>query len=175
MGQGCYRDNTSQQACIGRNYHKWMKRCLKYLSSVHRANGAACSCALRGDANGIAAVSVILSLPGRTRIFHSVGCWIKNDIDLLKIQHPYAETAFFGDTVPLQAGVDTFAEIARCLRNSFPIKRLTCHARVSTLWKFKRDAIKIFAQAVWIGYISVLNQEMPGFCAFIGKGKRPKW
>lgn len=72
---------------------------------------------------------------------------IKRDIDLLKIHHPDAETAFFGDADPLQAGVDAFVEIAGYLRNAFPIKRLTCYARVSTLWKFKRDAIKAIAQA----------------------------
>ncbi len=72
---------------------------------------------------------------------------IKRDIDLLKLHHPDAETAFLGDADPLQAGVDAFVEIAGYLRNVFPIKRLTCYARVSTLWKFKRDAIKALAQA----------------------------
>lgn len=72
---------------------------------------------------------------------------IKRDIDLLKIHHPDAETAFFGDADPLQAGVDAFVEIAEYLRNVFPIKRLTCYARVSTLWKLRKDAIKVLARA----------------------------
>lgn len=72
---------------------------------------------------------------------------IKRDIDLLKLHHPGAETAFFGDADPLQAGVDAFVEIAGYLRNVFPIKRLTCYARVSTLWKLKKDAIKVLARA----------------------------
>jgi radical SAM superfamily enzyme YgiQ (UPF0313 family) len=72
---------------------------------------------------------------------------IKRDIDLLKLHYPDAETAFFGDADPLQAGADAFVEIAEYLRNVFPIKRLTCYARVSTLWKFKRDVIVMLAQA----------------------------
>ena len=72
---------------------------------------------------------------------------IKRDIDLLKVHHPDAETAFFGDADPLQAGVDALVEIARYLRNVFPIKRLTCYARVSTLWKLKEDAIRALACA----------------------------
>ncbi|KAB2836635.1 MAG: radical SAM protein, partial [Candidatus Brocadia sp.] len=72
---------------------------------------------------------------------------IKRDIDLLKLHHPDAETAFLGDADPLQAGVDAFVEIAEYLRKVFPIKRLTCYARVSTLWKLRKDAIQILARA----------------------------
>lgn len=72
---------------------------------------------------------------------------IKHDIDLLKLQYPDAETAFIGDADPLQAGVDAFGEIAEYLRKVFPIKRLTCYARVSTLWKLKGDAIRAIASA----------------------------
>ncbi len=72
---------------------------------------------------------------------------IKRDIDLLKLHRPDAETAFLGDADPLQAGVGAFAEIAGYLREVFPIKRLTCYARTSTLWKFKRDAILALARA----------------------------
>lgn len=72
---------------------------------------------------------------------------IRHDIDMLKLQHPDTETAFIGDADPLQAGVDVFVEIAEYLRKVFTIKRLTCYARVSTLWKFKRDAIQILARA----------------------------
>ncbi|GAX59987.1 Fe-S oxidoreductase [Candidatus Scalindua japonica] len=72
---------------------------------------------------------------------------IKNDINLLKQQHPGAETAFFGDADPLQAGVDTFVEIAEYLRKLIPVKRLTCYARASTIRKLKEDAIKNLARA----------------------------
>ena len=72
---------------------------------------------------------------------------IKHDIDLLKQCHPDAETVFVGDADPLQAGVNTFVEIAVYLRQVFPIKRLTSYARASTLWKLKKDAIKVLAQA----------------------------
>jgi hypothetical protein len=72
---------------------------------------------------------------------------IKYDIDLLKQFRPDAETAFIGDADPLQAGIDTFVEIAEYLRQVFPIKRLTCYARASTLWKLKKDAIKVLTQA----------------------------
>ncbi|BBO16247.1 elongator protein 3, MiaB family, Radical SAM [Candidatus Brocadia pituitae] len=72
---------------------------------------------------------------------------IKSDIDMLKLQRPDAETVFIGDADPLQAGVDVFVEIAKYLRDVFPIKRLTCYARVSTLWKLRKDAIQILARA----------------------------
>lgn len=72
---------------------------------------------------------------------------IKHDIDLLKHRHPDAETAFVGDADPLQAGVEAFVEIAEYLRQVFPIKRLTCYARASTLWKLKKEGIKVLAQA----------------------------
>lgn len=72
---------------------------------------------------------------------------IKHDIDLLKEYRPNAETAFFGDADPLQIGVDAFAEISEYLRQIIPVKRLTCYARASTLWKLKIDGIKILARA----------------------------
>lgn len=72
---------------------------------------------------------------------------IKHDIDLLKHHQPKAETAFFGDADPLQVGVDDFVEIAKYLRHAFPIKRLTCYARISTLWKLKEGGIKALARA----------------------------
>lgn len=72
---------------------------------------------------------------------------VKQDIDILKLNHPNAETAFLGDADPLQAGVDAFTEIARYLRKVLPIKRLTCYARASTLWKLKKDAIRELAKA----------------------------
>jgi hypothetical protein len=72
---------------------------------------------------------------------------VKHDIDLLKQSHPDAKTVFIGDADPLQAGVDLFVEVSGYLRQVLPIKRLTCYARVSTLWKLKKDAIKVLAQA----------------------------
>ncbi len=72
---------------------------------------------------------------------------IKHDINLLKQFRSDAETAFIGDADPLQAGIDTFVEIAEYLHQVFPIKRLTCYARASTLWKLKKDAIKVLAHA----------------------------
>jgi len=72
---------------------------------------------------------------------------VKHDIDLLKQRHPFAENVFFGDADPLQIGADAFIEIAQYLRQVLPVKRLTSYARVSTLWKLKRDAIGSLARA----------------------------
>ncbi len=72
---------------------------------------------------------------------------VKHDIDLLTKLRLRAETAFFGDADPLQIGVDTFVEIAEYLRHKFTIKRLTCYARASTLWKLKGEAINKLAKA----------------------------
>lgn len=72
---------------------------------------------------------------------------VKHDIDLLKQRNFKSETVFFGDADPLQIGLDEFIEIARYLREVLPVKRLTSYARVSTLWKLKKDAIKDLAQA----------------------------
>ncbi len=72
---------------------------------------------------------------------------IKHDIELLKIYRPKAETAFFGDADPLQIGVGQFIEAATYLRQAIPVKRLTCYARVSTLWKLKSASIKKLADA----------------------------
>ncbi len=72
---------------------------------------------------------------------------VKHDIDLLKESHPYTETAFFGDADPLRVGTDTFIEIARYVRHVFPIKRLTCYARASTLFKLKKENIMLLSRA----------------------------
>lgn len=72
---------------------------------------------------------------------------IKHDIDLLKQRQPEAENVFLGDADPLQVGVDAFVEIVEYVRQLFPIKRLTCYARVSTLWKLKKGPIKELARA----------------------------
>jgi hypothetical protein len=71
---------------------------------------------------------------------------VKHDIDLIKQRDPKAENVFFGDADPLQIGVDAFIEIAQYLRQVLPVKRLTSYARVSTLWKLKRDAILKLAE-----------------------------
>jgi radical SAM superfamily enzyme YgiQ (UPF0313 family) len=72
---------------------------------------------------------------------------VKHDIDLLKQRNLKSETVFFGDADPLQIGLDEFIDIARYLRRILPVKRLTSYARVSTLWKLKKDAIKDLALA----------------------------
>lgn len=72
---------------------------------------------------------------------------IKNDIDQLARLHPRAETAFFGDADPLAAGMEVFVGAARYLRTIVPVKRLTCYARASTLYKLGRDNIHLLAEA----------------------------
>lgn len=72
---------------------------------------------------------------------------VKRDIDLLKELRPRAETAFFGDSDPLQAGVAAFIEIARYLRSAVPVKRLTCYARISTLRRIGSKGIQELAAA----------------------------
>jgi radical SAM superfamily enzyme YgiQ (UPF0313 family) len=67
---------------------------------------------------------------------------VKHDIDLLRqCRSACFDTAFIGDADPLQAGVAAFCEIASYLRRKFTIKRLTCYARASTLYKLKQDSI----------------------------------
>ncbi|MDR4508698.1 MAG: radical SAM protein [Candidatus Brocadiaceae bacterium] len=99
---------------------------------------------------------------------------IKHDIDLLKQYRPEAETVFFGDADPLQIGVDAFVEIAGYLRQVFPVSRLTCYARASTLWKLRRDAIKALARAgldrVHIG----LESGDPKILSYQRKGQSPE-
>ncbi len=72
---------------------------------------------------------------------------IMHDIDLLKNIRPRAETAFFGDADPLDAGLDTFLHSAGYLRSVFAIKRLTCYARASTLHALKEKSIRELADA----------------------------
>ena len=71
---------------------------------------------------------------------------VKHDIDLLRQRCSGSfDTAFIGDADPLQAGVEAFSEIATYLRRTFPIKRLTCYARASTLYKLKQDSLNRLA------------------------------
>jgi hypothetical protein len=72
---------------------------------------------------------------------------VKGDIDRLRRIMPHAKTAFLGDSDPLQAGVEAFAEIAAYLRKTIPVNRLTCYARASTLYKLKGHAIGRLADA----------------------------
>jgi len=72
---------------------------------------------------------------------------VKHDIDLLGQRNSKAENVFFGDADPLQIGIAEFIEIARYLRQVFPVKRLTSYARASILWKLKKDAIRNLAEA----------------------------
>jgi len=99
---------------------------------------------------------------------------VKHDIDFLKQRNLKSETVFFGDADPLQIGLDEFIEIAQYLRRVLPVKRLTSYARVSTLWKLKRDAIEDLARAglnrVHIGLESGDAQTLN----FHRKGQSPK-
>lgn len=99
---------------------------------------------------------------------------VKQDIDLLKQRQPGAENVFFGDADPLQIGVEAFIEIARYLRQVFPVKRLTAYARASTIWKLKEEKILNLARAgldrVHIG----LESGDAGTLNFHRKGQSPK-
>ena len=66
---------------------------------------------------------------------------VKRDIDILTTLRPRAETAFCGDADPLEVGIDAFCELARYLREKLPIRRLTCYARASTLYKLKEEGL----------------------------------
>jgi hypothetical protein len=99
---------------------------------------------------------------------------VKHDIDLLRERGARSDTIFFGDADPLQIGLDEFIEIARYLRTVLPVRRLTSYARISTLWKLKKDAIKDLAAAglnrVHIG----LESGEAGTLNFHRKGQSPK-
>lgn len=100
---------------------------------------------------------------------------VKHDINLLSKRRRRLETAFFGDSDPLQAGVDAFCEIAGYLRVMIPaLKRLTCYARTSTLYKLKQRAIEILARAglnrIHIG----LESGDPETLRFHRKGQSPE-
>lgn len=72
---------------------------------------------------------------------------VRHDIDLLSRLRPRAETAFFGDADPLEIGLESFCEIAGYLRHIFPLKRLTCYARASTLSRLGQESISTLARA----------------------------
>ncbi len=74
---------------------------------------------------------------------------IKRDIRLLRERcHNAGATAFLGDADPLQAGLDVFTEICRFLHETFPeLRRLTCYARASTIWKLKKAGVTRLAEA----------------------------
>jgi len=72
---------------------------------------------------------------------------VKHDIDLLSRLRPRADTAFFGDADPLEIGLASFCDIARYLRRIFPVKRLTCYARASTLSRLGQEAVTDLARA----------------------------
>lgn len=99
---------------------------------------------------------------------------ITHDIDLLARRMPEAESAFFGDADPLAAGMEIFTEAALYLRKAIPIKRLTCYARASTLYKLGKESIHKLARAglnrVHIG----LESGDPETLHFQRKGQSPK-
>ncbi|MDP3478445.1 MAG: radical SAM protein [Desulfoprunum sp.] len=74
-----------------------------------------------------------------TDIFH--------DIDFLSLRRPETEAIFLGDADPLQAGPATLIAIANYLYKVFPLQRLTCYARASTLKKIGRATIAELAAA----------------------------
>lgn len=67
---------------------------------------------------------------------------IKQDIDYLHTRRPDAETAFLGDSDPLQAGISQCIEITKYLHSLFNLTRLTCYTRSSTLDRLGKDNIK---------------------------------
>ena len=101
---------------------------------------------------------------------------IKRDILLLKARtRLVGGTAFVGDSDPLQIGVENFAEIANRIRAAFPrLKRLTCYARASTLWKIGEPGIRRLAEAglnrVHVG----LETGDPELLKYHRKGQSPK-
>lgn len=72
---------------------------------------------------------------------------VKKDIDRLHEIMPNAETAFIGDSDPLQARLHAFSEVARYLHEKFPLRRLTSYARASTLCKMNQNSISTLAEA----------------------------
>ena len=99
---------------------------------------------------------------------------VKHDIDLLRQRNIKSDTVFLGDADPLQIGHDEFIEIARYLRCVLPVRRLTSYARVSTLWKLKKNGIHDLARAgldrVHIGLESGDARTL----SFHRKGQSPK-
>ena len=72
---------------------------------------------------------------------------IRKDIDMLVARNPRLDTVFFGDADPLSAGMDVFTGAARYVRSLCPLKRLTCYARASTLYKLGASNIGLLAAA----------------------------
>lgn len=72
---------------------------------------------------------------------------IKKDIHCLHQRRPGADTAFLGDSDPLQAGISQFIEITRYIHSLFNLKRLTCYARSSTLNRLGQKNIIKLGQA----------------------------
>jgi radical SAM superfamily enzyme YgiQ (UPF0313 family) len=69
------------------------------------------------------------------------------DIAFLRERRPDTETVFLGDADPLQAGVVMVSDLIRHLYLTFPLTRLTCYARASTLKRIGRDGILQLAAA----------------------------
>jgi radical SAM superfamily enzyme YgiQ (UPF0313 family) len=99
---------------------------------------------------------------------------VKYDIDLLKQLNVKSETVFFGDADPLQIGLGEFIEISRYLRSILQVRRLTAYARISTLWKLKKDAIKDLARAGLNRVHLGLESGDAKTLAFHRKGQSPK-
>lgn len=70
------------------------------------------------------------------------------DIEYLSIHHPEFKTLFIGDADPLQIGLDKFCYILQYIHKKLPqITRITCYARVSTLYRIGSNGIKQLANA----------------------------
>lgn len=70
---------------------------------------------------------------------------IASDIALLQARRPQSEEFFIGDADPLHGGSDLFCRVLDLLYQSFPVKKVTSYARVSTLKKIGVATIKELA------------------------------
>lgn len=71
---------------------------------------------------------------------------IANDIALLKSRTPHAEEFFLGDADPLNAGYDLTIRVMSLLNRTFPVNKITCYARASTLKKIGVDALNLLSR-----------------------------
>lgn len=71
---------------------------------------------------------------------------IARDIQLLKERRPQSEELFLGDADPIHAGVDLICRVLDLLYQSFPAKKVTSYARVSTLKKIGTAGIDRLAK-----------------------------
>jgi hypothetical protein len=100
---------------------------------------------------------------------------VKEDMDMLRARISNAPTVFFGDSDPLQIGLEEFIEVTRYLREVFPeVTRLTCYARASTLWKIKEPGIRRLAAAGLNRAHIGLESGDPSILKYHRKGQTPQ-